>query len=118
MTRKLDALVDDPSRKRVMHMNFAQFEFDPLACLEAPVTEFDMAELEDSQIAAQWNRVGLSIMANIRAAQPEGYLSMARGVSVEDMKNIVYLSGWRSVEVRACTYETSLFFLLTGGTGT
>ena len=100
MVRKLDALVDDPSRKSVFHTRFAGQD-PPLACIEAPVTEFDVTILKDMEFLPVRERLAESIMSHMRTTHLEGFLSMARGIALEDVLTNVYLAGWNSIEVRA-----------------
>jgi len=98
MVRKLDALVDDPSRKRDLHIRFREHGDPPLACIEAPVTELDICVVKDIEVLAEWERRAESIGANLRAAQLEGALSMTCGRAVGDALTSAYLCGWNSVE--------------------
>jgi len=107
MVRKLNALVDDPSRKSVFHTRFA--EQDPLlACIEAPVTEFDITILKDMESLPVRERLAESIMSHMRTTHLEGLLSMARGIALEDVLTNLYLAGWNSIEVCASRLRTSL----------
>jgi len=104
MVRKLDTLVDDPSRKRVLHIRFREHGDPPLACIEAPVTELDICVVKDIEVLAEWERRAESIGANLRAAQLEGALSMTCGKAVGDALTSAYLCGWNSVEVRCFSF--------------
>jgi hypothetical protein len=104
MVRKLDALVDNPSRKRVLHIRFREQGDPPLACIEAPVTELDICVVKDFEVLAEWERRAESIGANLRAAQLEGALSMTCGKAVGDALTSAYLCGWNSVEVRCFSF--------------
>jgi hypothetical protein len=98
MVRKLDALVDDPSRKSVFHTCFAEPDV-PLACLEAPITEFDISILKDMESLPESERLAESILSRMRAMHLEGLLSMARAIALEDVLTNFYLAGWNSIEV-------------------
>ena len=100
MVRKLDALVDDPSRKSVFHARFAELD-PPLACIEAPVTEFDITILKDLESLPIRERLAESIMSHMRTTRLDGFVSLARGIALEDVLTNVYLAGWNSIEVRA-----------------
>jgi len=97
MVRKLDALVDDPSRKSIFHTCFAEQDL-PLACIEAPITEFDIAILKDMESLPVRERLAESIMSHLRATHLEGLLSIARGIALEDVLTNLYLAGWNSIE--------------------
>lgn len=99
MVRELDALVDDsnPSPKRVLRVRFP--EYLPLTCIEAPVTEFDIAILKDLESRPAWERLTSSIFSNMGIVQPEGFRSLALGTAVGDPLSNVFLGGWDSVEV-------------------
>ena len=100
MVRKLDALIDDPSSdksKSVLHVRF--IDHPPMACIEAPVTEFDVSLLKGAEYLPRWEHLANSVMANIRAARLEGLRSLSRGTSLEDELGHVYIVGWDSVEV-------------------
>ena len=99
MVRKLDALVDDSksSHKRVLHVRFS--ECLTLAYIEAPVTEFDIAILKDLEARPTWERLTSSIFSNMRAAQLEGFRSLALGTVLGDPLTNVYFGGWDSIEV-------------------
>jgi hypothetical protein len=101
MVRKLNALVDDPSRKRVFHTRFTNEQDLPLACIEAPITEFDITILQDMESLPARERLAESIMSRMRTSHLEGLLSMARGFALEDESTILYLAGWNSIEVCA-----------------
>ena len=107
MVRKLDALVDDPSRKSAFHTRFSEHD-PPLACIEAPVTEFDITILKDMESLPVRERLAQSIMSHMRITHPQGFLSMARGIALDDVLTNVYLAGWNSVEVRASRLRMSL----------
>jgi len=96
MVRKLDALQDDPSHKQVFHVHFTQHP--PLTCIEAPVTEFDIAVVRETESLPTWNRISESAMGHLRALRPEGYLAMAHGKAQEDELTTVYTAGWTSIE--------------------
>ena len=99
MVRKLDALVDDSksSHRRVLRVHFS--EPIPLACIEAPVTEFDVAILNDLEARPAYERLTSSIFSNFRAAQLEGFHSLALAPALGDPLTSVYFAGWDSVEV-------------------
>jgi len=99
MVRKLDALLDDPSRKRSFHVHFSQYP--PLACIEAHVTEFNIAVVREPESLPIWDRTFESATTHLRAILPEGYLGMAHGKALEDELTTVYAAGWTSIEVRA-----------------
>ena len=100
MVCKLDALVDDSksSHRRVLRVHFS--ESIPLTCIEAPVTEFDIAILNDLEIRPTYERLTSSIFSNFRVAQLEGFHSLALGPALGDPLTSVYFAGWDSVEVR------------------
>lgn len=106
MVRKLDALVDDPSRKSVFHTCFAEQDL-PLACIEAPITEFDISILKDMESLPERERLAESIMSQVRAMHLEGFHSMARGIALEDVLTNLYLAGWNNVEVCASRLRIS-----------
>ena len=97
LVNRLDALVDDPSSKRDYHIHFSQHP--PLACIEAPVTMVAVAELRDIQYLDMWNRLGLSVVTNFKAASAEGYVDSAWANPLEDVQTFVVMSGWDSIEV-------------------
>jgi hypothetical protein len=110
MVRKLDALIDDPSSdksKTVFHVHFP--DHPPLACIEAPVTEFDIATLKDSERAnvPQFERISNSVVTNVKALQLEGFRSVSRGVALENVLTIIYMVGWDSIEV--CVFRCVLY---------
>jgi len=96
MVRKLDALLDDPSRKQVFHVNFSQHPL--LKCIEAPVTEFDIALVRETESIPIFDRISESAMSDLKAMQPEGFLAMAHGKALEDERTTVYTAGWTSIE--------------------
>ena len=99
MVRRLDALVDESksSHKRNLHVHFS--EYAPLTCIEAPITEFDIAILKDLEARPTWERLTSSIFSNLRAAQLEGFHSLALGTTLGDPLTNIYLGGWDKVEV-------------------
>ena len=99
MVRKLDALVDHSksSHKRVLRVHFS--EYTPLTCIEAPVTEFDISILKGLEERPTYERLTSSILSNLRAAQLEGFRSLALGTALGDPLTNVYLAGWDKVEV-------------------
>jgi len=106
MVRKLDALIDDPSSdksKTVLHVRF--LDHPPLACIEAPVMEFDVSVLKGAEYLPRWERLADSVMANIKAARLEGLHSLSRGTSLEDELVRVYIVGWDSIEV--CVFSVA-----------
>lgn len=97
LVSKLDALVDEPSIKRVYHVNFS--EHPPLSCIEAPVTVIAIAVLKDIQYLDAWRRAGESARSNLSAAFPGKLLKSAHGSPLEDVQTMVYFAGWESIEV-------------------
>ncbi|KAH9963588.1 hypothetical protein BC827DRAFT_1266364 [Russula dissimulans] len=96
MVRKLDALLDDPSRKQVFHVHFSQHP--PLTCIAAPVTEFDIAVVRETESIPIFDRISESAMSDLRAVQPEGFLAMAHGKALEDEWTTLYTAAWTSIE--------------------
>jgi len=98
MVRKLDALADDSksSHKRDLHVRFS--EWPTLPCIEAPVTEFDIAILKDLEARPTFERLTTSIFSNMRAAQLEGFHSLTLGTTLGDPLTSIYFGGWDSVE--------------------
>jgi hypothetical protein len=100
MVRKLDALVDDPSSdksKTVLHVRF--LDHPPLACIEAPITEFDVTVLKDAEYLDVRETLADSVFANMYAARLEGLHAMTRGIGEENELVNVYIAGWDSIEV-------------------
>ena len=97
LVSRLDMLVDDPSSKRVYHIHFSKHP--PLACLEAPITMFALAELKDIQYLDMWNRLGVSITTNVEAVSAEGHITSAWANPLDDAQTFVIMSGWESIEV-------------------
>jgi hypothetical protein len=106
MVRKLDALIDDPSSdksKTVFHVRFP--EHPPLACIEAPITEFDVTVLNDVENKPTADRLADSVMANMRVTQVEGLRAVTRGTRLGDELVGVYTCGWDSIEV--CVFSVA-----------
>jgi hypothetical protein len=100
MVRKLDALIDDPSSykgKMVLHARF--LDHPPMACIEAPVTEFDVGVLRDVEYVPLRERNADAIFAGLRSGRVEGFRSVSRGMGLEDARMNVYIVGWDSIEV-------------------
>jgi hypothetical protein len=99
MVCKLDALVDDSksSHRRVLRVRFS--EYIPLPCIEAPVTEFDIAILKDSEERPTWERLTSSVFSKFKPEQLEGFRSLALGRALGDPLMYVHFAGWDSVEV-------------------
>jgi len=91
---RLDALVDEPSSKRVYHVHFSEH---PLPCIEAPVTAIAFAALKDIQCQDTWRRARESARSSLRAACPDK-LKSVHGTTLEDVQTMVDMSGWESVE--------------------
>ncbi|KAI0249466.1 hypothetical protein BJV78DRAFT_697108 [Lactifluus subvellereus] len=97
LVSRLDALVDDPSRKRVYHIHFP--EHPPLSCIEAPVTMFILADLRDIQYVDMWNRLAGSLVSNFNAVSAKGHLDGVCANPLEDAQVVVILSAWESIEL-------------------
>ncbi len=97
MVRKLDALVDDLSRKRVLHVQVP--EHLVMATVEAPATELDIIVVRDVEALAEYEPRSEAVRSKLRAAQPERLISLWYGVAIGDVLTSVCLAGWNSVEV-------------------
>ena len=98
MVRKLVTLVDDPSHRSVFHVRFT--DDPPLACIEAPVTEFGITILKDTESLGAQERRSASLMSNMRTVQPEGLIAIAVGTSLDvPVLMNVYVARWNSIEV-------------------
>jgi len=97
MVRKLDALVDDLSRKRVLHVQVP--EHLVMATVEAPATELDIIVVRDVETLAKYESREEAIRSKAIAAQHEGFISLGCGVAIGDVLTKVHLIGWNSVEV-------------------
>jgi len=67
MVHKLDALVDDLSRKRVLHVQVP--EHLVMAAVEAPVTELDIIIVRDVEALAEYEPCSEVVMSKLRAVQ-------------------------------------------------
>jgi hypothetical protein len=94
---RLNALVDDPSSKHVYHVHF--HKHPPLSCIEAPVTTYTFAVLKDIKYLNMWKRLGDSVVSNFRRTAAEGLVGSELADVSEDVQAVLFLSGWKSVEV-------------------
>jgi hypothetical protein len=99
LVSRLDALVDDPSRKYVYHLHFSESSL--LSCIEAPVTQVTITVLEDAEDLDTWNHRTDLVISEIRALCMEGFLGSTHARPPDDVKTIVYIAGWESSEVCA-----------------
>jgi hypothetical protein len=97
MVRKLDGLVDDLSRKRVLHVQLPEHQV--LAAVEAPVMGLDIIVVRDVEALAEFEPRSEAVTSKLRAVQPEGLISLWVGVVIGDVLTRVSLAGWNSVEV-------------------
>jgi hypothetical protein len=97
MVRKLDALVDDLSRKRVLHVQLPKHRV--LAAVEAPVISLNIIIVRDVEALAEFEPHSRAVTSKLRAVQLKGLISLSYGVVIGDVLTRVCLAGWNSVEV-------------------
>ena len=102
MTRKLDALTNDTSRRLVFHLRFPDLYDPPLHCIEAPVTEINYGLVKEDSSMVEWYGRAKSLMSHLRRIHAEGQVGLRAvtlGLAVEDVKRSLFLGGWNSIEV-------------------
>jgi hypothetical protein len=97
LVNRLDALVEDPSRKIVHHLHFSDHPF--LSCIESPITVFALSVLDDIQHLDTWNSLVKLSTADVKATCLDGFFGLAYASPLEDVMSVAYFSGWENSEV-------------------
>jgi hypothetical protein len=70
-----------------------------LAAVEAPVTELAIIVVRDVETLAEYKPCSEAAMSKLRAAQPEGLISLQYGVAIGYVLTRVCLSGLNHIKV-------------------